>query len=439
MQAERPGGAAAPGPHPAAGHGAAALPGAGGEGGAPPNREEEAIRQAQVNLARNLGREAFTALFPGIAFPPEAEDSRRRILPPGTPAQGPSPPRSPAARLAAPSPPAAIPPLPSTSSAPAGQQTPPGDNPLARFSLPSLPVPTTGEASLYAPPPTFTYPYPPPGSSAPFSDLAYGAHPFTPGGAQVQQPRNPFQMAGQGSQPPNLIERLETVRRRWEPSSSGVVAQAASAAEGPSPDADQRRADNGVVGTRTSDDDPTAPTRLDKGKRKAEEMSESEDEAGPGSEEGGLNPREAARRAAERRSARDGKKPETSATAGRAAASSSSNKEARVDEGPSPGGAPATTADASGPLSQPRLIPLFDLSDPSSIAAAAARGLASAARPGQAAAMNEVELDGAVSEALQTKLRQLAGFQDRIDKLVDEMRDTLGVNLAAGDPPSRSD
>lgn len=161
---------------------------------------DDAIRQAQINLARNLGREAFGVVFPGLPFPPEA------LLPAAPAAQRPPPhqhqpggvvPLAPtvAGAAAGPAPPSGATPLPAgTRVAGAG-----GDNPLARFSLPELRLPPTGEAGLYIPPTTTAHGY---------AGVAYGAYP------QPQSMRPVGQAAGSHARVPNLEERLAHIRTR---------------------------------------------------------------------------------------------------------------------------------------------------------------------------------------------------------------------------------
>lgn len=171
---------------------------------------DDAIRQAQINLARNLGREAFDVVFPDIPFPPEA------LLPAALAAQRPPPHQH--------QPRGVVPPAPAVAEAAAGPASrdgttpsPPatrvtgvgGDNPLARFSLPELRLPPTGEAGLYSPPPSAT-------TSHGYAGVAYGAYPHP------QLMRGVGQAAGSQSRVPNLEERLAHIRTRM----TQAVAQA---------------------------------------------------------------------------------------------------------------------------------------------------------------------------------------------------------------------
>ncbi|KAI5480569.1 E3 ubiquitin-protein ligase synoviolin [Pseudohyphozyma bogoriensis] len=215
---------------PAAAAAAAAAP------GIARNQPEDVIRQAQINLARNMGREAYAVVFPGIPFPPEAEGAAPPAQPAGAaPANRAAPPPTPTATVpppdgAHPTPtpttpagaagpssanPTASSPLagPSTSSPPAGptastSTTPvprqPGglhDNPLARFSLPEFRLPPTGEAGLYSPPPVNG-----------FVGVAYGAYPAPAGAPRQGYPGQPPQ--GGQTRVPNLEERLSVIRSR---------------------------------------------------------------------------------------------------------------------------------------------------------------------------------------------------------------------------------
>lgn len=177
---------------------AAAAPGGAARGAAP--GPDDVVRGAQINLARNLGREAFAVVFPGIPFPPEAGGP----APAGVQAGLAPPPRDgvPGAPRAA---------LPNgvggaavAAGAPTRANGGPGhDNPLARFSLPDHRLPPSGEAGLYGPNPGT------PGVPTSWSGVAYGGYPAS-SSTRTGQPLT----AAQGSRIPNLEERLAHIRER---------------------------------------------------------------------------------------------------------------------------------------------------------------------------------------------------------------------------------
>jgi E3 ubiquitin-protein ligase synoviolin len=257
--------------------------------------EDAAIRQAQVNLARNLGREAFTSLFPGIPFPPEVEAENPRGSGSGgranSSATAPTLTTQRSSSLL--SPPAASVAGGHFASG-LGVTAPPsaagtGDNPLARFSLPDLPVPSAGEASLFQEPPSFVYASPDASTSSTYSNLAYGAYPRNRGGGGgTSYSASPFASV---QQPPNIIERLETVRRRWTAQGTPPNASAAESSDGPR----QNSAD--AAPAPEAESSTSAFTAAEKGKSKEVE----EDSTAAAATEDDISPREAACRAAERR------------------------------------------------------------------------------------------------------------------------------------------
>ncbi|GAA6042125.1 hypothetical protein JCM8097_003119 [Rhodosporidiobolus ruineniae] len=485
-------------------HGPAARPGA--------EAHQEAIRHAQVNIARNLGREAFGIIFPDVPFPAEAEGAAPRpggargaggaggeggnLAPPPVPAhhqQDPlavpppttstptTPTASPSAAGAQPSP---TPTTPSPAAAAAPRTAPGLDNPLARFSLPDLPTPSTGEAGLYHAPPSFTYPSSssspsfPPSSSATaavpgFSNLAYGAYPQFPrpsaptgglpppeaGSAQAEAQRR----AGRG-----VEERVREVGRRWREAAgvSGAVSTSAeAAAAGGSEEKKEEtkeevaeEAKTGEAKTQEKEEDRDAPATAD---------AEGED-----SEDAGLTPREAALRAAERRAAKGkGKAVSTPApssspapTSSTAAGTEAPTRPPAVPSASSETVIPAPTASTSSAnpsdtpasssstaqrsfpftsrvgteaLAMPRLIPLFAPTNPVS---ASALSLAyphlfpptsstpsSSFAPAPLLSSDDVteklsEADRLAREALEGRLRLLVEFQGKMDALVSEMR-----------------
>ncbi|GAA6001327.1 hypothetical protein JCM10207_006610 [Rhodosporidiobolus poonsookiae] len=482
-----PAGGAPPQPAPPADVDAPARPAGAADGAAPPANAprdpgEEAIRQAQINLARNLGREAFGVLFPGIPFPPEAEGAGpaggRLPQPPaaGGPTLAPPPipphqlqdpqavpPPSPAAwssaagaqpaptpttsQTGSPSPasPAAA---PSTAAAPAEA----AENPLARFSLPNLPVPSTGEAGLYHAPPSFAYPSasssfsspssaPAASSSTHFSNLAYGAYPQFPSGGPAGGLPPPPAGSVQASAMRgvrNVEEKVRGIRERWEA------------------DRAERAAREGEGGGESR-----AEEREGKGKGRAvepEEKEQDEVEKKQGEQKGdddGASPRDAALRAAEKRA---GKRPERPSTLERPPITQNGSSEtvvpssplaatAAAQEGSStssarPASASLTDGAASpaGPVALPRLIPLFDISNPTSAStlSLAYPSLFPPSSPGSTSfapaplippastAAQLSEADRLARAALEERLRVLVGFQQRMEGLVGEMKAAIG-------------
>ncbi|GAA5875930.1 hypothetical protein JCM3774_005820 [Rhodotorula dairenensis] len=359
--------------------------------------ENAAIRQAQINLARNLGREAFTSLFPGIPFPPEAEHPGRTGR--GRGADSPAVPRGAATPLF---------PLPSGGSdLPTAGATanPEGDNPLARFSLPSLPVPAAGEASLFQGPPSFAYGLPAASTSG-YSNLAYGAYP--PAGHAPS-------LANGSGQPPNVIERLETVRRRWGSQGGAATSDAASAEPSNhtavTPDSAPAPTDVTTEAASTS-----TYTAAEKGKGK--ELAPAAGEAAVAAQEE-ISPRQAALRAAEKRLGRT--VPTTAGTEPPQSPATPSSVQALKPSTATDGDAPQPDAAAEEaksrpalPLPTPRLIPLFDPANPTPHLAES--------RP-----WTPLQVEGAVTKTLEDKLRTLAEFQQRFDGLVDDLRAALGT------------
>jgi len=411
------------------------------------------MRQAQVNIARNLGREAFGALFPDVPFPAEA-------APPGAAPPAPAP-ADPAARLAQPptaaqaqvnaatAPPAtpgpvgaAAGPAPSTSAAGArlsppapaaapGAAATPGDNPLARFSLPSLTVPATGEAGLYHRPPTFAYPPPStaPGVAAPYADIAYGAYPHF-AGTQAYAP-SPVGAAGERRAGMNVEERVEFLRKRWG---------GAAGAPGPSTSAEGATGSSAPGIEATSEDGEAGePAKVDKGKGKAVEPAsavEGDGAAKQDDDDAALSPRAAALRAAERRAGKPSSALGPLVAAAGASASSSAQADSSDLSGPAVDldGSPSSSAGAAGnvPPPVPRLIPLFDPSNPSpsladypSLLPLSSDISSLDARPLLPAMAQLSEAEQLARRGVEERLRLLVGFQERIEGLVGEMRAAL--------------
>ncbi|GAA5996522.1 uncharacterized protein JCM10292_003027 [Rhodotorula paludigena] len=441
----RPAGAAPPGVNNGAPAGdAAAL-----------NPEDAAIRQAHINLARNLGREAFGTIFPGIPFPPEAEDPAARLPAPPTPAQaaaqaaagmpGDGPPVQPSAQPSSSAPAAGLPsPLAGTASSPSHAAAPsaPSDNPLARFTLPQLSVPATGEAGLYHRPPSFAYPSSSSGSglSAGYANIAHGAYPQFGG---PLHPPPPARREGEAAMPRlgaqmNVEERIEQVRRRWEGmraaqgGAAGAAEQGASHGEAAPGREDEASAQEGSA---------EAAARPDKGKGKAvepDEAAERAEEAGEAEDET-LSPREAALRAAERRAGKLAlKSGEATTPPAPVSASPSLAMASDATTSPPPVASSSTAAQSTSlsappaqpaaPLPMPRLIPLFDPSHPSPASLSQSYPSLFPSRPLVPAAPSPAplsELDQLARRGVEERLRLLVGFQDRIEGLVGEMQEAL--------------
>ncbi|GJN90576.1 hypothetical protein Rhopal_003588-T1 [Rhodotorula paludigena] len=425
-------------------------------GAAALNPEDAAIRQAHINLARNLGREAFGTIFPGIPFPPEAEDPAARLPAPPTPAQaaaqaaagmpGDVPPAQPSAQPSSSAPAAGLPsPLAGAASSPSHAAAPsaPSDNPLARFTLPQLSVPSTGEAGLYHRPPSFAYPTSPSGSgpSAGYANIAHGAYPQFGG---PLHPPPPARREGEAAMPRlgaqmNVEERIEQVRRRWE----GMRAAQGGAAGATEQAAPQGEATAGGRAEEASAQEGSAEAaaRLDKGKGKAVEPDEAAACAGEAgeAEDETLSPREAALRAAERRAGKLAQIHGEVTTARAPIGTSSSLATASDPTASPPPVAPSSTAAQSAsqsappaqpaaPLPMPRLIPLFDPSQPSPASLSQSYPSLFPSRPLVPAAPSPAqlsELDQLARRGVEERLRLLVGFQDRIEGLVGEMQEAL--------------
>lgn len=143
------------------------------------------VWQARVNLARNLGREAFAVVFPGVEFPPEAEGAEP--IPPVVPAPAPIAGLAPPVVNGVPRPIAVTPGirLPRNGILPTGLGAG-TENPLARFTLPALKLPPAGEAGLYTSP----------GVASGYAGIAYGAFHGNGQGTGIG--------SGSGLTPPNL-------------------------------------------------------------------------------------------------------------------------------------------------------------------------------------------------------------------------------------------
>ncbi|BGP48272.1 E3 ubiquitin-protein ligase hrd1 [Rhodotorula kratochvilovae] len=403
-------------------------------GAAPPAgiaaAEDAAMRNAQANIARGLGREAFGALFPGVPFPPEADAGAPA---PAAAAGG----DNPAARL--PMPPSAaqaqaradagaaalaegegtLPPLAghpraavrSSSPAPAPPVAPadPNPNPLARFALPSLSVPNTGEAGLYRRPPAFAYPPPPPAGGA-YADVAYGAYPHLGGaGPGMGVPQRAPPPAGSAAPRPNIEEQVEALRRRWAGLAGGEAPAPAGAADGVVSGEEDGEKKVGGEGE--------GEKKVDKGKGRAVEPEV--EGAKEEEEDASLSPREAALRAAERRA---GKPVASNPAPPPAQAQASTSSSAATDAAPPP----------TAPLPAPRLIPLFDPLSPS---AASAFSAYPALFPPASAALDALPLlppAAALSDAerlvragVEERLKLLMSFQERIEGLVGEMQEAV--------------
>ena len=358
---------------------------------------------------------------------------------------------------------------PSTSSSPlrsllhppstSNPQSSDSPNPLARFSLPNLELPPTGESALYHPPPSFGNvdldfstlgrSSAPSSSQSGYADLAYGAFPQYGGRTTNVPPPSRYTVDGNPSKPPNLEERIKHVRERMN--QAGGIASTSSA------------------------DQPTATQKKDKGKGKAkvEEPSEVEEKAEEKAKEEeideveaevpALSRRQAALLAAERRRNAQAARPPSPSSWIRKTDSLAPWSEAAMatplppsrEPSPTPPTSrtetaapsrqastpvlpPPTTSD--GPVSLPRLIPLFDPSNPT--AGSAYPALTSSSLPSLSSASstpiqatNEQlleEADQLARRGIEDKLRMLVGFQDRLEGLVDEMRMALRSPMSGG-------
>ncbi|GAA5984220.1 hypothetical protein JCM10908_006098 [Rhodotorula pacifica] len=398
------GGAAAPAPNAPAG--AANAPGQGPAFDA----EGHAIRQAQINLARNLGREAFTSLFPGIPFPPEAENART----PGradSAAAGLTTAAGGASTSALPQPIGASD-FPLAGASAASAATSSSDNPLARFSLPSLPVPAGGEATLYQAPPSFVYGSAEASTSS-YSNLAYGAYPQPSG--PIRPPSSAASTALDASlQPPNVIERLEAVRRRWnarEAASNFSAAEASSVAAGSSA-VEAPVPAVAATGELSAEVTSTGFTAAEKGKGKA-------DEALSNANEEDISPREAALRAAERRLGQTAPTRDVPTRPSPPMASLSTltvvpGTEPADERPPAMEGSDSASNPVKLPLPTPRLIPLFDPADPTSLL-------------GETGTLTSVQVEGGVTKILEDKLRTLSDVQQRLDSLIGDLQAAIGT------------
>lgn len=441
------------------------------------------MRRAQINLARNLGREAFGVIFPNMPFPDEAGDRPLNGLnqqepfqapptitapPPPTNERTPNapiPPSTQAGSTAASTPtPAASTSTPtsrpSTSTTPlrsllhppstSNSQSSDSPNPLARFSLPNLELPPTGESALYHPPPSFgnlDLDFSSLGRSSAastsqqgYADIAYGAFPQYGGRTTNVPPPSRYTVDGNPTKPPNLEERIKQVRERMN------------------------RAGGDVTSTSTS----TEIEKKDKGKGKAkvEEPSEVEEEKAEEkvkeeeideveAEVPAISRRQAALLAAERRRSAQATRPPSPSSWIRKTDSLAPWSEAAMatplppsrEPSPTPPTSRTETAAPSrqastpvlapptsnGPVSLPRLIPLFDPANPaagSTYPALASRSLPSLGSTSSSAkqASDEQllnEADQLAKRGIEDRLRMLVGFQDRLEGLVDEMRTAL--------------
>ncbi|GAA5882481.1 hypothetical protein JCM16303_001758 [Sporobolomyces ruberrimus] len=459
--------------------------GRGNEGGPrDPNDQAQALRQAQINLARNLGREAFGVIFPNVPFPDEADQPRDApgnppattsaptLAPPQPPAHEqtpnvPLPPASPSATSSSrPQSSASNPPVASTSTPP----SPPGPsrshmpsllvpptstpspsgsdslNPLARFSLPDLEVPTTGEAGLYHAPPAFgnidLSSLSPSTSQNGYADIAYGAFPQASGRTSNVPPPPGYGTVRRGARSATLEERIKQIRERMVETAAG------------STDAGRSETRTGLGGD-----------RQDKGKGKEKETetttegTQKEDQAASQVEDVpalATSHREAALIAAERRRNAQACRPpspsswirKTDSLAPWSDAAQSTPLPPSREPSPTPptwprgptvpssrrATPPTTPSLASSTVSIPRLIPLFDPSNPSAgsiYPALTSKSLSTptvtpGSIPSASSSTDQAnEVDQLVRRGIEEKLRMMVGFQDRLEGLVDEMRSAL--------------
>ncbi|GAA5894216.1 E3 ubiquitin-protein ligase HRD1 [Sporobolomyces salmoneus] len=455
------------------------------------NAQHQAVRQAQINLARNLGREAFEVIFPEMIFPEEAAlPGEARQPTPTTPTLAPPPPptheQTPNAALPPSSQPGTGPsPQPSTSNqaVPSSTSTAPVDpsptprmrsllspptpirpssstpadssNPLARFSLPNLDLPPSGEAGLYHIPPSFgnvdldLSRLTPSTSRATtqvgYADVGYGAFPQFGGRVTNVPPPQGFAPAGSVRRPHNLEERIKEIRERMGQGTTGN-----SGGEG-LPD-DVTKNDQEESGEKKKD--------KGKGKEKAEESEETEQkevvaESTDESTSTGVpapSPREVALLAAERRRIAQTNRPpspsswvrRTDALAPWSEAAQSTPLPPSREPSPTPPTSrtpPVVPISSSSPSSTstsiPRLIPLFDPSNPSNTplypTLASQSSLATTTLPSRRTSKERLaqEVDNLVQRGIEEKLKMLIGFQDRLEGLVDEMKTALSTTTAS--------
>ncbi|GAA5900819.1 hypothetical protein JCM5296_002192 [Sporobolomyces johnsonii] len=485
-----------------AGARAAAQPGA--AAAVNPNAGDEALRQAQINLARNLGREAFGVIFPGVPFPPEA-GAAGVLLPPPNPNAALIPPPVPP-HLRAPNTPhplaaqggAAVPPPPTrTVPSAASPLSPPGaaasspsdvTNPLARFNLPNLQLPQSGEAGLYHSPPSFAGLNL--GSTSPalasldspsalrqptaypgFADVAYGAYPQFGRTAGVPPPAG----APQGRSIPNLEERIKHMRERLARATREAAAGSSSAAP-VQPNSATPVQPNGRTSEQPKEEPQSeAKAGKGKGKEKATEGDEAKTEVEQEEGKGKLTPRQAALVAAIRRHSKQHARPHlppspsSTSTVQSALATprppaprppswtdtpapwATAALETPLPPSPAPSPTPSPFSSSSSkvepvlgeelrsrpaalsPPDLPRLIPLFDpsnpsaslysslLSPPSSSSTLSAQSLIPAAPTGDQLS----ELDQLARRGIEERLRLVLDFQSRLEGLADEMRSAL--------------
>ncbi|GAA6061476.1 hypothetical protein JCM10212_002555 [Sporobolomyces blumeae] len=445
--------------------------------------EARAVNQAHVNLARNLGRQAFELIFPNIPFPPEAAG-------PGDAAAdaAPRPPRDeagatdePVATLSPPSPPirerapnAALPPLPepaeisrptatssSTAVGPAPSPvagpartlltpphlppstSPPDSNPLARFNLPDLDLPPAGEAALYRAPPAFEYPNVESlarggrasgGAGGPtgFADIAYGAYPHLRG--RATRPPRPAGDLARGLRQMNLEEKIKEARERLARS-----AKRAGTTDG---------GFEGVPQTAASRRD-TEKKDKGKGKEKAVVAELGEETPTPDANDEGPEVSTATGKQRPPLSTRESVQSlrRTDALApwanqayavplppSRTPSPSPCTSRAEPAQGhPSP----ISTRPLDHPFATPRLIPLFDPASPSAsllnpVSVPLPRLAEATSSRSDRPSLDQLDqAERSARRAVEERLSQLLGFQDRIERLVDEMRTTLSA-----DPPA---
>ncbi|GAA5940902.1 uncharacterized protein JCM15063_000914 [Sporobolomyces koalae] len=454
-----------------------------------PNHQAQALLDAQINLARRLGREAFGQMFPGAPFPeeeavpeaPRVENTPPQTAPAAPRARSSSPSRLQPATGTRPTPasfgarpgvgssgalplvgaprtsrdaPARSllrPPMPSTSATPINDR-----NPLAHFTLPDLELPASGEAGLYHAPPTFgnvDFDFSALARSSAstsqqgYADLAYGAFPRF--GGEVRNVPLP-QGHGLGADRPNplnLEQRIQRLQRTTghapvghsraedaaaQPDGGDTKAKEKGKAKAAEPQAGEPdwKAWDAVM--QEGEKSVPAPTQrqaalLAAEKRRAAETGRSGSPASWARKTDSLAPWSEAAYTTPLPPSRE---PSPTPPISRASTSSPPRRDLTA--------APSSTA-ARSAASLPRLYPLFDPSNPSvgslypSLAAqpsseetASPRGTATQAQQG--------EVDELVRRAIEEKLSVLVDFQDRIEGLVDEMRTALGSSKPVSNP-----
>ncbi|SCV71941.1 BQ2448_4635 [Microbotryum intermedium] len=356
---------------------------------APVPNGEEAIRQAQINLARSLGREAFAVVFPDVPFPPEAFQAPE-TAPQAAGASGASATAG-SSRGASGATTSTIGETRSSLLPPPGRvgSSPPlspdlaSGNPLARFGsgLGSTPL---GASSALNQAPMTTFPSFELGGAGTGSGLYSG---LGIGG--------PLPTRGPGA-PSTLEARLQYIRRKIHEASEPAAPTASTSAEGPS--------------------------------THSEAMLEVQEEQGQ-EEEKEMTAREAALAAAERRATQAGKGTKTMGKRSDVVGDKTSTNAETPLLTLTPSSVPPSTPPRSG-SSHPRLIPLFDASAPRRPFSTTYPHLAASSSddsllPSAPTSEQLAELSHLTRATIEARLKLLLRWQVKVEGLVDEMRAVL--------------